>query len=68
VPVGIRSDRDYVVMLNDWTDLEPEHIFALRKKHSDYFNFNELTVRDFVRDSSVLGVRCAHGKCGIGCA
>jgi CopA family copper-resistance protein len=53
------SDRDYVVMLNDWTDLDPARIFALLKKHSDYFNFNELTLPDFLRDTSMLGLRGA---------
>jgi hypothetical protein len=66
----IESYRDYVVMLNDWTDMEPEHIFAILKKSSDYFNFNELTLPDFVRDASMLGcgVHCRRVKCGIGCA
>ena len=58
-PDRIRSDRDYVVMLNDWTDLDPERIFRILKKHSDYFNFNELTLPDFVRDASMLGLRGA---------
>ncbi|MGH8192713.1 MAG: copper resistance system multicopper oxidase [Rhodanobacteraceae bacterium] len=53
------SDRDYVVMLNDWTDLDPARIFAILKKQSDYFNFNELTLPDFVRDTSMLGLRGA---------
>jgi CopA family copper-resistance protein len=53
------SDRDYVVMLNDWTDVNPERIFAILKKQSDYFNFNELTLPDFLRDTSMLGLRGA---------
>jgi len=53
------SDREYVVMLNDWTDLDPARIFATLKKHSDYFNFNELTLPDFLRDTSMLGLRGA---------
>ncbi len=44
------SDRDYVVMLNDWTDEDPEHIFAKLKKHSDYYNHAMPTVVDFARD------------------
>ena len=55
----IASDRDYAVMLNDWTDLDPARLFAILKKHSDYFNFNELTLPDFVRDASTLGLRGA---------
>ena len=53
------TDRDYVVMLNDWTDLDPERIFAILKKQSDYFNFNQLTLPDFLRDTSMLGLRGA---------
>ncbi len=53
------TDRDYVVMLNDWTDLDPARIFAILKKQSDYFNFNELTLPDFLRDSSMLGLKGA---------
>ena len=58
-PDRIQSDRDYVVMLNDWTDLDPERIFAILKEHSDYFNFNQLTLPDFVRDASMLGLQGA---------
>ena len=53
------SDRDYVVMLNDWTDLDPARIFAILKKQSDFFNFNQLTLPDFLRDTSTLGLRGA---------
>ncbi|MGN6312425.1 MAG: copper resistance system multicopper oxidase [Rhodanobacteraceae bacterium] len=53
------SERDYVVMLNDWTDLDPARIFAILKKQSDYFNFNQLTLPDFLRDTSMLGLRGA---------
>ncbi|MBN8735972.1 MAG: copper resistance system multicopper oxidase [Xanthomonadales bacterium] len=53
------TERDYVVMLNDWTDVDPARIFAILKKQSDYFNFNELTLPDFLRDTSMLGLRGA---------
>lgn len=44
------TDRDYVVMLSDWTDLDPERIFAVLKKHSDYYNFGRRTAGDFLAD------------------
>lgn len=44
------SDREYVVLLSDWTDLDPEDLFATLKKQSDYFNFNKRTVGDFFED------------------
>ena len=45
------ADRDYVVMLNDWTDLDPETIYANLKKQSDYYNVGKRTAGDFLRDA-----------------
>jgi FtsP/CotA-like multicopper oxidase with cupredoxin domain len=45
-----RTQRDYVVLLSDWTDLDPERIFATLKKRSDSFNYGKRTVGDFLRD------------------
>ena len=33
------ADREYVILLSDWTDIDPERIFATLKKQSAYFNF-----------------------------
>lgn len=44
------ADREYVVMLSDWTDTDPERIFATLKKQSDYYNFQQRTAGDFARD------------------
>ena len=44
------ADREYVVMLTDWTDEDPERIFAVLKKQSDYFNFGKRTIGDFFED------------------
>ncbi|MBM0105717.1 copper resistance system multicopper oxidase [Steroidobacter sp. S1-65] len=44
------TERDYVVMLSDWTDIDPERIFAVLKKHSDYYNFRRRTVGEFFAD------------------
>jgi CopA family copper-resistance protein len=49
-PEPFRYDRDYVVMLSDWTDLEPDALFSRLKKMSDHDNFYKLTVGDFARD------------------
>ena len=45
-----RTGRDYVVLLSDWTDTDPERIFATLKKRSDSFNYGKRTVSDFLRD------------------
>ena len=46
----IQADRDHVVLLSDWTDADPMAQFAKLKVQSDYYNFNQPTVPDFLRD------------------
>ncbi|HFL2185291.1 TPA: copper resistance system multicopper oxidase [Pseudomonas putida] len=48
-------DRDYVVMLSDWTDEDPARVLSKLKKQSDYYNFHKRTVSDFVDDVSEKG-------------
>ncbi|KQZ74792.1 copper resistance protein CopA [Rhodanobacter sp. Root561] len=50
------TDRDYVVMLNDWTDEDPARIYAKLKKQSDYYNFAQPTAADFFRDVREKGL------------
>jgi CopA family copper-resistance protein len=51
-----RADRDYVVLLSDWSDEDPEWLFATLKKQSDYFNFGKPTFGDFLRDARGQGL------------
>ena len=55
-PKPFSYDRDHVVMLSDWTDENPDRVFAKLKKESHYYNFNQRTVGDFVRDVRARGV------------
>ena len=48
-------DRDYVVMLSDWTDEDPAQVLSKLKKQSDYYNFHKRTIGDFVDDVSEKG-------------
>jgi len=59
---SIRSDRDYVVQLSDWTDEDPMRVFARLRKQSDYYNFNEPTAVDFFRDVADRGLGAALDK------
>ena len=43
------ADREHVLLLSDWTDHDPEHIYATLKRQSDYYNFNKRTVGGFRR-------------------
>ncbi|GLR25614.1 copper resistance system multicopper oxidase [Limnobacter litoralis] len=46
----IRTDRDYVVQLSDWTDEDPERVFEKLKIQSDYYNIIKPTAGSFVDD------------------
>jgi CopA family copper-resistance protein len=50
------TQRDYVVLLSDWTDTDPERIYANLKKQSDYYNYGKRTLGDFVRDVRRQGI------------
>jgi CopA family copper-resistance protein len=39
-------DRDFVVILSDWTDEDPSDVYAKLKKQSHYYNRNERTAVD----------------------
>ena len=54
-----KVERDYVVLLSDWSDRDPEHIYATLKKQSNYYNFAQPTAADFLRDARSSGVRSA---------
>jgi CopA family copper-resistance protein len=58
-PDRVRAERDYVVMLNDWSDENPAAIFAHLKKQSDYYNRGELTARDVFADARRMGLKRA---------
>jgi CopA family copper-resistance protein len=50
-----QSDREHVILLSDWTDIDPERIFATLKKQSDYYNFHKRTVGDLFADARKQG-------------
>lgn len=54
-PEPFHYDRDYVVMLSDWTDEDPASLMKTLKKQSDYYNFHKRTVGDFINDVSEKG-------------
>ncbi|MSU92901.1 copper resistance system multicopper oxidase [Pseudomonas mandelii] len=54
-PEPFQYDRDYVVMLTDWTDETAVSLMKTLKKQSDYYNYNKRTVGDFIHDVSEKG-------------
>ena len=55
-PEPFSYDRDYVVFLSDWTDLDPTYLFSRLKKMSDFDNFAKQTVGDFFDDVQQHGL------------
>ena len=54
-PEPFRYDRDYVVLLSDWSFESPATIISKLKKQSGYFNYQKRTPDDFVRDTRSNG-------------
>jgi CopA family copper-resistance protein len=60
-----RCDRDYTVLLSDWSDEDPEHIYATLKRQSDYFNYHQRTMVDFETDIARHGLPAASASWGM---
>ncbi len=56
-PEPFAYDRDYVVMLSDWSDESPKSIYANLKKEGHIYNTHERTVADLYRDIKNKGIR-----------
>ncbi len=56
-PDARRCERDYVVMLSDWSDEYPRRIKSRLKKQSNYYNFHQRTLVDLFRDARRDGWR-----------
>ncbi len=55
-PDPVAYDRDFVVMLSDWTDEDPMDVYRKLKKLSHYYNFNERTHSDLMKDIKEKGL------------
>ncbi len=55
-PAPYHYDREHVVLLSDWTDLDPAALFRRMKKMAEHDNFYKRTVGDFTRDSERDGL------------
>ena len=52
-----KFDQDYVVMLSDWSDEDPDAIVSNLKFQSDYYNYGRRTIGTFFADVSRDGLR-----------
>lgn len=54
-PDPIQYDREYVVILSDWSFESAEQMIAKLKKQSDYFNYQQRTLGEFFLDLKQKG-------------
>jgi len=59
------SDREHVVLLSDWSDADPEWLYATLKHQSSYFNFGKRTAGDFFAEVRDRGLREALADRGM---
>ncbi len=52
-------DKDYVVLLSDWSDEKPETIYKKLKQMSHYYNFSRRTVGTFLDEVKEKGLENA---------
>jgi CopA family copper-resistance protein len=50
-PEPFAYDREHVILLTDWTDLDPAALFSRLKKMPGHDNYYRRTVGDFLRDA-----------------
>ncbi|WP_412536481.1 copper resistance system multicopper oxidase [Marinobacter sp. MIT932201] len=64
-PEPVDYDRDYVVVLSDWTFDSPASVFRNLKVAEGYYNYNQRTVGDFFHDVETMGWDGAWRKAGM---
>jgi CopA family copper-resistance protein len=54
-PEPFRYEREYVVMLSDWSFESPETLFSNLKKQASYYNFQKRAASEFFTDVGRMG-------------
>lgn len=54
-PERFPSDREHVVVLSDWTDTDPEQVFANLKKMGSYYSRTEPTTPEIFKQAGMEG-------------
>ncbi|MBA8683240.1 copper resistance system multicopper oxidase [Stenotrophomonas tumulicola] len=64
-PSPYAFDREHVVLLSDWTDLDPGALFRRMKKLAEHDNYYKRTLPDFLRDARRDGWAAALSDRGM---
>lgn len=55
-PDPVEYDREYVIVLSDWTFVDPHRLFAELKKMGHSLNYQQRTLGDFFADAAEFGL------------
>ncbi len=61
-PHPLCTERDYTVLLSDWTDEDPLQVYLNLKKMGSYYNYGLPTTGDLLADLSHLGLSGALAR------
>src|SRR5690606_21799175 len=64
-PPPFEYNREHVVLLSDWTDMDPAALFARMKKMSEHDNFYRRTAGDFLDDVGRNGLEATLADRGM---
>ncbi|MER2177502.1 MAG: copper resistance system multicopper oxidase, partial [Stenotrophomonas maltophilia] len=64
-PAPYHFDREHVILLSDWTDMDPGALFRRMKKLAEYDNYYKRTLPDFLRDVRKDGWAAATADRGM---
>jgi len=64
-PAPYHHDREDVIMLSDWTDMDPGALFRRMKKLAEHDNYYKRTLPDFLRDVKREGWSAALSDRGM---
>jgi CopA family copper-resistance protein len=56
---SVQADREYTVLLSDFTEEDPEEIINNLKVDPGFYNYSKRTVPDFFRDARKFGLKAA---------
>lgn len=64
-PDPLAAEREYVLVLSDWTFAHPHALFGKLKKNNEVFNYQERTAGDFLRDARRGGLKATLSDRGM---
>ena len=59
-PDPVQADREHTIVLSDWSDEDPDTVFATLKKNAHVYNRNKRTFADIVQDVRSKGLSQTH--------